>query len=255
MGKIIDLTEAEKRKPGFFTGRSDDLNWRLTVRTPDGQVQQLPPGTDWFATSRFGKVEDVVVINADGSPAFNRPRYHEAPNTNSVAWGFDPITGDVKIAMLTEERPHALHPTNPELSESLKFGQVPMGFKDKIIGKGLVEEFESAEEGAIRELGEETGLRTILAKVRPAFPFHNPNPTFVATWSELVFIQVNLDKIEEQRLGKSEMIYKAEYLTVSELFNRIKQGQTEDGAIYRACTSLSILMIFFCTFPQFLPKN
>ena len=254
-GKIISMSEARKRKSDFFINRPADLNWLLRVTPPDGKTQEFPPGTEWEATSRFGKVEDVVVINADGSPGFNRPRYHEAPNTNSVAWGFDKKTGKVKIAILTEERPHALHPIDPRLSESLVFGQVPMGFKNKIIGKDLLEEFETAEDGAIRELGEETGLRTILTKFRPAFPFHNPNPTFVATWSDLVFIQVDLDKIEEKKLDKNEMIYKAEYLTVPELLERIAQGQDENGAIYRACTSLSILMIFFATFPHFWPKD
>jgi hypothetical protein len=232
-----------------------DLNWILLVTLPDGRIQEFPPGTEWKATSRFGKVEDVVVINADGSPAFNRPRYHEAPNTNMVAWGHDPKTGDVRIAMLTEERPHALHPSDSSLNEALKFGQVPMGFKDKIIGKDLIEEYESAIQGAIRELGEETGARTIISVYEPTFPFHNPNPTFVATWSELVFVQVNLEKIEEKKLGKNEMIYKAEYLTIPELLNRIRQGQTQDGAIYRACTSLSILMIFFATFPHLWLKD
>jgi len=244
------MLEALKRNSGFFLNRPMDVNWLLEATPPGGKTVKFPPGTEWFVKSRFGLVEDVVIANNDGSLGFDRPRYHEAPNTNTVAWGHDPLTGKVRIAMLTEERPHALNPVDPSLDEPLRFGQVPMGFKDKIIGKDLIEEYESAIKGAIRELGEETGARTIISVYEPAFPFHNPNPTFVATWSELVFIQVNLEKIEEKKLGKNEMIYKAEYLTVPELLNRIRLGQTEDGAIYRACTSLSILMIFFATFPS-----
>lgn len=250
MGKVISMSEARKRKPDFFTNRPMDLNWLLKVTPPDGRTHEFPPGTEWEAVSRFGRVEDVVVADNNGNPLFNRPRYHEAPNTNVVAWGRDPKTDEVRIAMLTEERPHALHPSDSSLNEVLKFGQVPMGFRDKIIGKDLIEEYESAIQGAVRELGEETGAKTIVSVFQPSFPFHNPNPTFVATWSELVFIKVNLEKIEEKKLDKNEMIYKAEYLTVPELLRRIRQGQAKDGATYRACTSLSILMIFFATFPS-----
>lgn len=255
MGKIISMLEAQERRPDFFTNRPMDLNWLLRVTPPDGKTQEFPPGTEWEATSRFGKVEDVVVADDKNNPLFNRPRYHEAPNTNMVAWGYDPKTGEIKIAILSEERPHALHPTNTDSNSSLKFGQVPMGFKDKIIGKDLLEEYESAIQGAIRELGEETGAKTIISVSRPAYPFHNPNPTFVATWSELVFIRVNLEKIEEKKLGKNEMIYKAEYIPVKELLERIRIGQTDDGSIYRACTSLSVMMIFFATYPEFWPTN
>jgi hypothetical protein len=73
----------------------------------------------------------------------------------------------------------------------------------------------------------------------------------VATWSDLYFIEVDLQKIEKAKLDHGEMIYKAEYLPVAEIMSRIREGQDKDGAIFRAATSLSTLMIFFACYPEF----
>ena len=244
MGKIISLLEALRHKANFFLNRPTDVNWILRVTTPDGRTQEFPPGTDWVAESKFGKVEDVMVTDENGNPLFNRPRYHEAPNVNVIAWGKNLQTGQIRVALLTEERPHALHPENPSSDVSLKFQQIPMGFLNKLLGKKEAERLESAKAGAIREVGEETGASAIIDVTQPPFPYHNPSPSFVATWSQLFFVRVDLSKIEQLKLERDEAIFRAEYVPLEELYGRIWKGQNEEGAILRGCTSLSLIAIF-----------
>jgi len=253
MKKRIKPSEARQRKPDFFEKRPADVNWTLSVTEPDGKQHQFV-GCDWEAKSRFGKVENAVIVGNDGMPQFDRPAYYEAPNVNVVAWGRDTRTGEVKVAIITEERPHAIHPEMPEADVTLKFAQIPMGFLEKLIGKDQLSQLEFKRFGALREVTEETGASAIRGFSRPACPWHNPSPSFVATWSDLYFIEVDLEKIGELKLDKNEPIFKAEYLPVRELLARIREGQSADGAIFRACTSLSLLMIFFACYPEFWPK-
>ena len=244
MSATIKMSEANVRKPGFSEGRPDGVPWKLTVSADS---------LDWEARCRFGAVRNVVVLGMDGMPAFERPEYREAPNTNIVAYGLK--DGGVYIAILHEGRPHADDPTQEPGTENspITFGQVPMGFKDKLFGPDAPE-MEDTLEAAARELGEETGTTAIKRLYRPKYPFHNPNPTFVATWSDLVFAEVDLSKVGEKRLGRNELIYKAEYIPAKELITRIENG-THENAVYRAGTSLSILMIFFATHPEYFSKD
>jgi len=231
----ITLEEAERRKPGFIHGRPTGISWEMTHN-----------GSDWIVQSRFGSVHSAVACDKDGTPLFERPVYREAPNVNAIAFGMR--NGAVHVAVLHEVRPHADNPIHPEDLTPIPFGQIPMGFLEKILGKdGMLE---NGEAGAIREVGEETGGTAIIRVTRPNYPYHNPSPSFVATWSQLYFIEVDLDKIEALKLDHGELIYKAEYVPVTELLRRIRVGEHE-GAIYRAGTSLSLLMIFFATYPEY----
>lgn len=241
MAATIKMSEAEERSPGFRHNRATGIPWALSANFSSG---------DWEAKSRFGSVRNVVVCDpVTGKPLFERPEYREAPNINAVAYGFD-RNNVLCIAILHEVRPHADNPLDPADTRPLTFGQVPMGFLEKLTGK----KFEVGTAGAIREVAEETGASAVIRVTQPAYPFHNPNPTFVATWSELYFIEVDIDKIHKLKLDHGEMIYKAEYIPVNELIYRIQQG-TYDGAIYRAATSLSILMVFFATYPHLFPTR
>ncbi len=250
---IVKPSEALAKKPDFFEKRPVDVNWTLWIRRSDGTEEELV-GVDWKAISRFGKVEAAVVTDNEGNPVFDRPAYYEAPNVNIVAWGRDNRTGEIRIAIIAEERPHALHPEMPEKEVSLRFAQVPMGFLEKLIGKDELAKLEFKGAAAIREVEQETGASTVRGWTRPACPWHNPSPSFVATWSDLFFIEVDLDRVSELKLEKNEPIYKAEYLPAREVLARIREGQDKDGTIFRACTSLSILMIFFACNPESWPK-
>lgn len=255
MAATIKPSEAKRRQPEFFEKRPKEVNWTLRVWANGPSKPPLEfVGIDWEAISRFGKVENVVVIDPNGRPLFDRPAYHEAPNINAVAWGRDNRTGEIKIALITEERPHANHPEIPESTIPLKFSQVPMGFLEKLIGKDGIQRLEAKRFAAVREVQEETGASAIRGISRPPCPWHNPSPSFVATWSELFFVEVDLKQIEKMRTERTELIYRAEYITVRELLARIREGQDEEGAILRGCTSLSILMIFFSCYPEFWPK-
>jgi len=253
MSGTVSPKEAKKINPDFFKNRPADVNWTLHVIDDQGKHHKFV-GVDWEARSRFGRVTSEVVVGADGQPQFDRPAYHEAPNVNVIAWGRDVRTGEVKIAIITEERPHADHPEKLDSSVSLKFAQIPMGFMDKIIGQEGMAKLEIGETAAIREIGEETGASVIRGWTQPAYPWHNPSPSFVATWSDLYFVEVDLDRIGEIKESHGEQIFKAEYLPIKELLARIREGQGTDGAIFRACTSLSLLMIFFACYPEFWPS-
>jgi len=234
----------------WFAGRGEN-NWILSVNGED-----QPAGTDWQVRSRFGSVRPVAVLDKDGNPTFDRPEYREAPNVNVVAWGRDHETGEILIGIISQPRPHPDDPEHPESSEALVFGQIPMGFMDKLVGKDLLDQYESGREAAARETGEETGASVILNIEQPHYPWHNPNPTFCATWSDLYFVEVDLAKIEELKEDRSEPIFKAVYLPVRSLIGLIATGQLDQGAeIFRSCTANSAWLIFFTTHPDFWPQK
>lgn len=256
MSGTIMPSEAKQRKPDFFAKRPEDVNWTLKVKTEDGKELEFV-GVDWKASSKFGSVENVVAIGLDDQPIFDRPVYSEAPNVNVVAWGRDTRTGEVRIAIITEQRPHANHPTQPDSTIPLNFAQIPMGFLEKIIGKTELSKLEFGKAAAMREVEEETGASVVRGVSQPACPWQNPSPSFVASWSGIYFIEVDLDRIGEMKKEKTEPIYKAEYLLIKELLARIREGQNlsiPEAPIFRACTSLSALMIFFSCNPEIWPR-
>ncbi len=211
-------------------------------------VNSTQTGGEWEARSPFGSVETAVVLDENGAPVFDRPLYREAPNVNLVVWG-KTRDGDVKIAMIRQPRPHADDPEQPGVNghDPVVFGQVPMGFVEKILG-------ESMERTAVRETAEEAGAQVVVSVTRPKYPWHNPNPTFVATWSDLLFVQVDLDRVARFRSTRNEPIYSAEFIAPTELIRRIAEGKDETGAVYRMCTANSVILIFFATFPELWPK-
>lgn len=247
--QLTSPSEALRRKPNFFESRPTDVSWTLTVRHLDGRIEELPSGTDWEAISRFGAVRSAVVTNPDGSPAFDRPRYDEAPNVNIVAWGKDK-KGKIKVAIISQARPHADNEFDPENTEPMIFEQIPMGFLDKVIGKDQLTRFESAGEGAVRETLEETGAMVVKDISYPLYPKQYPNPTFIGTTSGLVFVEVDLAKIGEMRTVRDEQIFKADYINLDKLLKNIKQGKTDNGYT-RMCTSNSAILTFLTSLEEF----
>ena len=237
---LVLPSEAKQANPDFFEGRPQ--NWVLRIKKEDGAIEEYE-GVDWEAVSPFGAVRSAVVTDNEGKPVFDRPRYEEKPNVNVVAWGRDIKTGQIRLALISQPRPHSDDPINPDNTEQLVFAQIPMGSKDGLFGKDQIEAYESTKDAAIRETGEETGASVICDISQPEFPFHNPNPTFVGTWSDLVFVEVDLDQIEKLKFDRKEPIFKAEYVPLKEVWKEIRAGKTDRG-ITRMCTSNSALLIY-----------
>ncbi|MCL5434910.1 MAG: NUDIX domain-containing protein [Patescibacteria group bacterium] len=229
---LISPSDAIKRDPDFFARRPETVNWRLRVRHLDGTIEEMAPGTDWEVISRFGSVRSAVATNPDGSPAFDRPRYDEAPNINAVVWGRDKKTGEIKIGIISQARPHADN-VFEDSDKPMAFESVPMGFMDKVVGKDQVERLEHAGEAATREAGEETGALAVKDISYPEYPNHYPNPTFVGTTSSVVFVEVDLDKVDEMKIDRTEQIFSAEYVPLSQVL--------KDGFSYPVGKACSVL--------------
>jgi len=233
MAGWITPAAALEQDPEFFTKRGENA-WQI-----DAKNRRIH--------SRFGFAEVRVQTKPDGTPDFDRAVYGEAPNINAVVYGVRDDT--YYVAVVIQARPFSDLPDGTPADLPIKFGQpCVMGFLNKIVGQQLAAAFESADEAAIREALEEAGATGILSV--EAMGFHNPNPTFCATWSTLLDIQVDLTTVTS-RVDAAELIYKAEYLPVREVFRRIAIGEF-DGVSYRAATPNSAFMTWLARHPEAL---
>lgn len=206
----------------------------------------MPFDTDWRVISPYGEIVPVI---AEGRKPFDRPAYREAPFAQAVVWGRD-CDNVVRIAMIDQRRPHADAPNaHGEPNVVQLFRHVPMGFAMK-----LAQGFETDEETAKREAGEEVGAMLVLSIVNAAFG-HNPSPSFTPTWGGVSFIEVDLGKILPPDHNSTEGIEGRYWMTVPELLSAIKVGMSEDTHAYLGVsTSLSALMLFFAHFPEHFVK-
>ncbi len=247
-GNIISPSEATERNKDFFASRPEDESWILRVRHLDGRIEEFSFGVDWEAVSKFGAVRSAVVTNPDGSPAFDRPRYDEAPNINAVVFGKDE-RGRIMVAIISQGRPHADN-VFEEDTEPMIFESIPMGFMNKIMGNDQLERLEHAGEAAARESMEESGVQVVKDILYPEYPQHYPNPTFVGTTSNVVFVEVDLKTIDKMRVDRKELIFSAEYISLSQLLRDIEAGKTERGYA-RMATTNSVILMFLSTLKAF----
>lgn len=232
------LADVQEKHPDFMP------RWKLFVNGEEVTG-------DWRVESKYGAIHSAVVMHPDGTPNFDRPAYREADHVNVIAYGWYWSwrtfwrQKELRIAVIRQPRPHADDPENPGSDHGpITFGQIPMGFMKTVMG-------ETPKRAAGREVDEETGASALIGEpTQPAYPFHNPNPTFVPTWANLFFVEVDLNKIAKLRPHRGEPIYSAEYIPVRELLRRIREGKDEQGAVYRMCTSNSLWLIFFATHPE-----
>lgn len=222
-------------------------NWVLAV---NGKA--TPRDTVWSVQCQYGSIQNRVVMKPDGSAGFDRPEYREAPNVNVVPFGIDD-EGNCLVGVIRQARPHLDDPNNRDTNDHppIIVGQVPMGFEETIFGK-----LEKPGEAAVREVGEEMGSSdtAVIKVITPSHPYHTPCPSFVPTWSDVCFVQVDLKRLGELKGERQEAIYGAEYITTAELFARLRSGVDGEGAFYRGCTSNSAWLMFFARFPEYLPK-
>ncbi len=231
----ITPQEAVRLNPDFFTERGKQ-EWLYDTRR-DGYY------------SEFGFAEYRIQTGRDGMPAFGRVVYGEKPNINGVVWGKD-ADGIVKVAVIVQARPLADMPSGMAAEMGIIFGQpCVMGFRDNFGGmKNLEKVFEAAQDAAVREALEEAGVQDIIDVQNMGH--HNPNPTFCATWSELFDIEVDLTKITGVT-DRTEQIYRAEYISVKEVLQRIASGEYE-GVNYRSATANDALMVWLTRHPEAL---
>lgn len=248
---LISPSEALRRNPDFFKDRKpQEANWILRVKHLDGRTEEMPPGTDWEAISKWGAVRTAVVTKPDGTPDFDRPRYDESPGVVVVAWGRDGKTGKIKVAMISQARPHADNSFDKSSVENMVFEQTPMGFLDKMVGEDQLEKFESLEDGAKREAGEEAGVIAIKDISYPEYSEQYNSPSFIGTSNSLAFVEVDLDKVDVLKIDRKEQIYQAEYIYLDRLIDNIKKGKTEMGYA-RLGTSNSAILIFLSNLSSF----
>lgn len=174
---------------------------------------------------------------------FERGAYGEADNINAVVWGYDQ-DGNIRVGVTIQARPFADNADHTPANPSIVFGQpCVMGFNiERVAGT----------DAAVREASEEAGTGTAVLGVE-SLGYHNPNPTFCATWSELYSIQVDLTKVTAQT-DRSELIYRAEYVPIWDLLLRIAEGEVE-GVNYRSATANDAFLVWLACHPVHLTES
>lgn len=153
-----------KDHPLFSKFSTGDGRWHHTG--PDGTV--TPCGDFRSESSHFGSVEYAIVVDNTGAPVFDRPLYREAPNVNIVAYGRD-TEGTIRIAIIRQPRPHADDPSvqKGQKHDPVVFGQIPMGFLEKLIGKDLIPRQEKATQEPFGRYRRKQGLRRSSGHINP----------------------------------------------------------------------------------------
>lgn len=227
---------------------SDPNRWVLTVGG-----NEFPPGTDFSFASKFGEVRSAVVLKDDGTPAFDRPEYTEAPFMQTIVWGKGE-DGKYYFGMVDQARPHADAPGEEmrgiDGHEPVRFLHCIMGFNEKTAtGK-----FETPEQAAAREAHEEGGAGSAVIATENYAPGHNPSPSFTPTWGGVAGVEVDLGKLQKPIPDPEEPINGVYFIEGGKLLSMLKSGQSEQGAYTGVSTSLSALMLHFAHHPEQFPR-
>ena len=235
------LSEVLKQFPDFKPGWSVDING---VTFPTGTVARI-----WHPT--FGSVEHDVVMKPDGTPAFDRPRYHEAPFGQTVLWGKG-ADGKTRLGFIAQERPHADAPGNKNYgkeNQPVLFLTCVMGFKDSVRGK-----VESDLAAARREVSEEVAKKALILSEWEHLNGHNPSPSFTSTWGAATALQVDLASLVDADDDPAEPIAGRFWLTVSEWKMAVAFGYLKlaDGRKAYTCYDVSVatVQMFLCAHPE-----
>lgn len=226
--------------------------WQATVTEPDAPTYQSASGSDIRLEGFAGSVELVVSLDASGQPLYDKLIYAQKPGVVIVAWGRD-ADGTVRIPVLTQERPFAENPDEPEEQRPLLFGQVPMGFFKPQPGQSTDDAIKDA---AQRELREETGVTDIIRIEIPRPRVYWQDPTFMKNGTYVAFAEVALRPMAPETGHRDgERIRSVELLTVPELLARIAQGCTPAGVHYHMGVSLGPVLMFFARHPECLKES
>lgn len=220
--------------------------WRIEV---DGQ--QLPPGTDFAIRSKFGAVMSAVVLQPNGA-SFDRPLYVEAPFGQHVLW-YKADNGRIYFGLVEQPRPHADDPEHPGAD-----GHVPIRCLNVVMGfdeKTATGKFETPEEAARRETGQEAGTASAIIGSTEFLGVHNPSPSFTKQWGNVTSTQVDLKRLEKPIPDPDEPINGVYFIEAGELLKMIAGGTSEAGAYLNTCTSLSALLVHFAHHPDHWPRS
>ncbi|MEK7559402.1 MAG: hypothetical protein AAB521_03780 [Patescibacteria group bacterium] len=232
----ITAEECEKRFPGWLAARGEN-GWKV-----DAAKSRI--------SSRFGFAEVRVQLKPDGTPDFDRVVSGEAPNINAVAYYVK--DGIFYVGVTFQVRPFADTSYGIPADPPIKFAQPVMGFRDKIVGATASAVFESAPEGAKREVLEEAGVQDIISIKSMGQHWGNPTGPLV-TPSDLLEIEIDPKTIDTSKFDREELIFKCEYIPAGELVLRIALGEY-DGVNYRASVAMNTFFVFFANHPEALAQ-
>ncbi len=171
-------------------------------------------------SERYGSVEYAVTTDAAGMPAWDRPVYREAPHVFAVPW-YKPMYGPLEIGLILEERVHGGGP----------FWGVPRGF----LNPG-----EEADAAALREAGEEAGVRVV--KGVHYLGAINPNPTFIATTGPVIALELDKARLMSAAPERTEKIYRVQFFPRQKLNRAILKGEHSGGRFSDGASLAAIYM-------------
>lgn len=232
----ISPEECEKRFPGWLGSRGEN-GWSV-----DAEKRRI--------TSHFGFAEVRVQLNADGTPAFDRVVCGEAPNVNAVAYYVR--DGIYYVGITYQVRPFADIGYGVPADPPMIFAQPVMGFNAKTAGPKVAAIFETGISSASREALEEAGVQDIVSIQNMGQHWGNPTGPLV-TPTDLFEIEVDPETIDTNKIDREELIYKCEYVSVSELIRRIALGE-HDGVNYRASVAMNTFFVFLSRHPEALAQ-
>lgn len=177
---------------------------------------------------RHGYIEHAAICDSLGRVIFDRAIVHEGPHVITVTWGLS-LKNQPVIALVKEARDTA---APADGKTSLSFWGPPRGFR---------KEGETPEEAARREAGEEAGVDVVLES-RFLGEFIT-NETCTGTFSPIVALKVDLDRLVALRLSRGEKIYKAMWFTIEQIEEMIIAG-SYDGALTTSMVLSHTLMMF-----------
>lgn len=208
--------------------------------------------------SPYQSVEIVAIVGRTGKP-YDVLCYRDKPNVSVVVWGID-AQGAVRIGIHRQSRALPDNPEQPSSSEPVDFICLPGGYLER--SPETNEVTESLIDGAVREAYEELGLSAVGIAVKkvelPSCPSHNLDPALYATWSNIVFIEVELSglpaKFGGEGLDEDEWIEGMEFMPFKKLLENIRLGKDEHGAFCRAAETNSALLVFIAHHQELLKE-
>lgn len=205
----------------------------------------LDPVTGRWSHPMFGFAEQRVQLKPDGMPAFDRVIVSETPNINAVVWGRD-TDGTVRVAVTIQARPFVDNLDGTLANPPYIFAQpCVMGFTPEGIGAA----------GAFREASEEAGAGDAFIGEPEDLGYINPNASFCVSWTRCWAIQVDLAKVTGQT-DRKEGIYKAPYIPLRDVTERIAAGFHEDPELghveYSSAMPNSVLQRWLYRHPEML---